>query len=77
MVESLCGREEHESLCGREEHESLCGREEHESLCGRKQVFSPKQDGVPSDLAMYRVKIRRELSGDDEENGIVATHSGR
>ena len=34
----------------------------------RKQVFSPKQDGVPADLAMYRVKTRRELPGDDEEN---------
>lgn len=38
----------------------------------RKQLFSPKQDGVPSDLAMYRVKTRRELSGDDEENGDFA-----
>jgi hypothetical protein len=35
----------------------------------RKQVFSPKQDGVPADLAMYRVKTCRELPGDDEENG--------
>jgi class 3 adenylate cyclase len=35
----------------------------------RKQVFSPRQDGVPTDLAMYRVKTRRELPGDDEENG--------
>jgi class 3 adenylate cyclase len=34
----------------------------------RKQVFSPKQDGVPTDLAMYRVKTRRELPGEDEEN---------
>ena len=33
----------------------------------RKQVFSPKQDGVPADLAMYRVKTRRELPGGDEE----------
>ena len=37
----------------------------------RKQVFSPKQDGVPTDLAMYRVKTRRELPGDDEEIGDV------
>jgi class 3 adenylate cyclase len=35
----------------------------------RKQVFSSKQDGVPADLAMYRVKTRRELPGEDEENG--------
>src|SRR5690348_5514924 len=33
----------------------------------RKQVFSHKQDGVPADLAMYRVKTRRELPGGDEE----------
>jgi class 3 adenylate cyclase len=38
----------------------------------RKQVFSSKQDGVPADLAMYRVKTRRELPGDDEENGDIA-----
>ena len=34
----------------------------------RKQVFSHKQDGVPTDLAMYRVRTRRELPGEDEEN---------
>lgn len=38
----------------------------------RRQVFAPKQDGVPADLAMYRVRTRRELPGDDEENGDVA-----
>ncbi len=38
----------------------------------RKQVFSPKQDGVPADLAMYRVKTRRELPADDEENGDIS-----
>ena len=38
----------------------------------RKQVFSPKQDGVPADLAMYRVKTRRELPADDEENEDIA-----
>ncbi len=37
----------------------------------RKQVFSPKQDGVPTDLAMYRVKTRRDLSGGDEESGDI------
>jgi class 3 adenylate cyclase len=42
----------------------------------RKQVFSPKQDGVPADLAMYRVKTRRELPGDDDENEVSPTHSG-
>lgn len=34
----------------------------------RKQLLAPKQDGVPADLAMYRVKTRRELPGEDEEN---------
>lgn len=38
----------------------------------RKQVFSPKQDGVPADLAMYRVKTRRELPANDEENGDIS-----
>jgi adenylate cyclase len=38
----------------------------------RKQVFSPKQDGVPTDLAVYRVKTRRELPGGNEENGDIA-----
>jgi class 3 adenylate cyclase len=34
----------------------------------RKQLFSPKISGVPEDLAMYRVKIRRELPGGDPED---------
>jgi len=34
----------------------------------RKQLFSPKIAGVPEDLAMYRVKIRRELPGGDPED---------
>lgn len=38
----------------------------------RKQVFSPKQDGVPADLAMYRVRTRRELPAEDEEPGDIA-----
>ncbi|WP_264065386.1 adenylate/guanylate cyclase domain-containing protein [Mycolicibacterium komossense] len=32
----------------------------------RKQVFAPRQSGVPADMVMYRVKTRRELPGDDE-----------
>lgn len=32
----------------------------------RRQVFSPRQTGVPADLSMYRLKTRRELPGDDE-----------
>lgn len=43
----------------------------------RRQVFSPKQDGVPPDLAMYRVKTRRELPADDEGTTTSPTHSGR
>jgi class 3 adenylate cyclase len=36
----------------------------------RKQVFAAKQDGVPADLTMYRLKTRRRLPGaDDEEAG--------
>ncbi|OBK71080.1 adenylate/guanylate cyclase domain-containing protein [Mycobacterium sp. 1274761.0] len=38
----------------------------------RKQVFLSRQDGVPTDLAMYRVRTRRELPGEDEEDGDVA-----
>jgi class 3 adenylate cyclase len=34
----------------------------------RKQLFSPKIAGVPEDLAMYWVKIRRELPGGDPED---------
>ena len=32
----------------------------------RKQVFAPRQAGVPADMAMYRLKTRRDLPGDDE-----------
>jgi len=33
----------------------------------RKQLFSPKIAGVPEDLAMYRLRIRRDLPGADDE----------
>jgi class 3 adenylate cyclase len=33
----------------------------------RKQLFSPKIAGVPEDLAMYRMRIRRDLPGSDDE----------
>jgi class 3 adenylate cyclase len=33
----------------------------------RRQVFAAKQDGVPADLAMYRLKSRRSFPGVDEE----------
>jgi class 3 adenylate cyclase len=38
----------------------------------RKQVFSPKQDGVPAALAMYRLRICRELPAEDEDNGDLS-----
>jgi class 3 adenylate cyclase len=34
----------------------------------RKQLFSPKIAGVPEDLAMYRLRIRRDLPGTDDED---------
>jgi class 3 adenylate cyclase len=34
----------------------------------RKQVFGVKQDGVPPDLVMYRLKSRRSFPGIDEED---------
>ncbi len=38
----------------------------------RRQVFAPKQDGVPADFAMYRLRTRRQLPGDQDEDGVVA-----
>lgn len=38
----------------------------------RKQVFAPKQEGVPADFAMYRLRTRRQLPGDQDEDGVVA-----
>jgi class 3 adenylate cyclase len=35
----------------------------------RKQVFAAKQDGVPADFTMYRLKTRRQLPGGDGEDG--------
>lgn len=32
----------------------------------RRQVFAPRQSGVPADLVMYRVKSRRDAPGEDE-----------
>ncbi|MEI6254009.1 MAG: adenylate/guanylate cyclase domain-containing protein [Mycobacteriaceae bacterium] len=32
----------------------------------RRQVFAPRQTGVPADLVMYRVKTRRDVPGEDE-----------
>jgi adenylate cyclase len=35
----------------------------------RKQVFTAKQDGVPADLIMYRLKTRRQLPVGDDSDG--------
>jgi class 3 adenylate cyclase len=32
----------------------------------RRQVFAPRQTGVPPNLVMYRVKSRRDVPGEDE-----------
>ncbi len=34
----------------------------------RRQVFAPKQEGVPADFVMYRLRTRRQLSGDENED---------
>jgi class 3 adenylate cyclase len=33
----------------------------------RRQVFTAKQDGVPADLAMYRLRTRRQLPGGQDD----------
>jgi class 3 adenylate cyclase len=38
----------------------------------RRQVFTAKQDGVPADLTMYRLKTRRQLPGGEDEDGDTA-----
>ena len=35
----------------------------------RRQVFTAKQDGVPADLAMFRLKTRRQLPGGVDDDG--------
>ena len=42
----------------------------------RRQVFTAKQNGVPADLTMYRLKTRRQLPGDDDDEGGAAADSG-
>jgi len=32
----------------------------------RRQVFAPRQSGVPADLVMYRIKVHRDASDGDE-----------
>jgi class 3 adenylate cyclase len=38
----------------------------------RRQVFTNKPNGVPADFTMYRLKTRRQLPGDGDEEGIEA-----
>jgi class 3 adenylate cyclase len=38
----------------------------------RKQVFTNKPNGVPADFTMYRLKTRRQLPGEDDEDGGTA-----
>jgi class 3 adenylate cyclase len=38
----------------------------------RRQVFTAKQDGVPADLTMYRLKTRRQLPGAENGEGDAA-----
>jgi len=37
----------------------------------RRQVFTAKQDGVPADLIMYRLKTDRRLPGTDDDDGAA------
>ena len=38
----------------------------------RRQVFTPRASGVPADLTMYRLKTRRELPGEESEEGSLS-----
>lgn len=38
----------------------------------RRQVFAPKQEGVPPDFTVYRLRTRRQLPGDEDEDEPVA-----
>lgn len=37
----------------------------------RKQVFAARQDGVPADMVMYRLKTRRQLPGGDDDDEVA------
>ncbi len=43
----------------------------------RRQVFSPRQDGVPADFVMYRLRTRIQLPGSDDEDGETPGRSVR
>jgi len=38
----------------------------------RRQVFTAKQDGVPADLTMYRLRTRRQLPGGEDDDADAA-----
>ena len=38
----------------------------------RRQVFTARQDGVPADLTMYRLRTRRQLPGGEEDDADAA-----
>jgi class 3 adenylate cyclase len=35
----------------------------------RRQIFGPRQDGIPPDLVMYRLKTRYDLPDDEDSSG--------
>ena len=39
----------------------------------RRPVFAAKQDGVPADFGMYRLRTRRKLTGDQDEGEASAS----
>lgn len=39
----------------------------------RRPVFAAKQDGVPADFGMYRLRTRRQLTGDQDEGEASAS----
>ena len=38
----------------------------------RRQVFTARQDGVPADLTMYRLRTRRQLPGGEDDDADAA-----
>ncbi|MFB1299136.1 adenylate/guanylate cyclase domain-containing protein [Mycobacterium sp. pW049] len=38
----------------------------------RRQVFAAKQDGVPADFGMYRLRTRRQLPADEDDGEALA-----
>lgn len=38
----------------------------------RKPVFAPKQDGVPDDFVVYRLRTRRQFAGNEDGDGAAS-----